>query len=320
MNAPIFSADLLLLYASGTLWAYDVNGQARWTCELPRARLGPVAAAAGMVVACWSIWRDTRDWEGDAPPPDESLSRVVGIDAAGAIAWRAELASRASLAFAHAQRVYIVATNDAAQGLLHIISPMSGLIVSAPLPWGANHLAAYGSGLLATSRWGGGERPGLYTLTHTGAFARAILHEPVYDVHVGDALVTVVTAGPNKLCRVSIRDAATLDERWATLASDFYVAVAGDLLVHIAEDNRHVVVGRDSATGNIRWQSAPTDMRVGTITLADGYVFVRTIDGITILDPATGMPVAPLGPGAQVAAHAGRIYIADDDLQCFAPA
>jgi outer membrane protein assembly factor BamB len=301
----------VILSVADQLRAFDaLSGAPRWAVELePKCTIGRIIATADRAVACWSR------------PRKNVSDGAIAVDPNGTIAWQVELGAHERSLAATPDRVFVAGAHwpTGVCNMFQVLLPHTGLLVSQQLAWGFDAVEPWRDALLARDREGCAAHPGLFSLHYDGTLGRAILHEPVYDVHVGDALVTVVTAGPNKLCRVSIRDAATLDERWATLASDFYVAVAGDLLVHIAEDNRHVVVGRDSATGNIRWQSAPTDMRVGTITLADGYVFVRTIDGITILDPATGMPVAPLGPGAQVAEHAGRIYIADEDLQCFAP-
>jgi outer membrane protein assembly factor BamB len=320
-DPPVFTDQLVIVLAARELHAFDAaTGVARWVLPVPKASVGLVVAVGEMIIAGWHPWRERRDWIGDGPPADETLTRLIAIDPGGQIRWRAELGTRADLALVVAGKLVIISENG--QRFLQTVDCATGDVTTVTTEWQANQVVtARGPQLLASNPWVESGHPGLYTLSAAGVFGQALRYEPIYRVKATAEHIAIMGDGDHEDGgRLAVLDPTTFAERWATQTGSLNLALDEDLVMHTDPAQPRVVVARTATAGTEVWRSVVLDATVETLTPAGGYLFVWTDVGLVALQRATGFVVAPPNSNTSVSAHMGRAYLAGRSLECWNPA
>ena len=311
IDPPMGLADVVTCQAGTGVLAFDARtGAHRWSVEVAGGATRPFFVAGGHVMV------------GTQTPP-ERVTRLTGIDAAGAVVWKTFLGTIAGNdGCSSGNEAFLPATRVPRGVSFHALDVRTGAVTSTALEWGMQGLAVAGDQLIARNRFGGAKFPGLYFISPTGIPGQRLLDAPVYTV-LTDAHRTycVTTAtGPSNF-ELLVRGADGFTPRWAAPTGTFQCAVDGAQLVHADPGDPRTVVSRDVETGDIQWRSEPASMDVSSLVFAGGYVFARVDGGLVVLEREDGR-LRGLATGAfTVASYDEGIYIVGNGIvQCWAPA
>jgi hypothetical protein len=313
--APLVMADGTVLSISTTdskLWAYDADGNHRWTYSPPMPdtiQWGPALGSDGIIyVPC--------------------TSHIYGVDAAGAQVWQSDTdATRSNLVVGPGPLIYVTdATSQlvaytanghtkwtaALQSAVDYISPALGIV---------------------------GSTPTLFQVTATGAlWAVNAATGSASPLETVDSTVTAPTIfAPDGRLRISTSDTGRVwsvdtagNVQWVWPDSDASLpgaaripAVGDDSAVFVAHQGGEVVA--IAADGGERW-STNTQPLCNAITLdAEGTVYTGCEDGLHAYDGATGSPAwslsTPFASGLDYSISIGRgrmLYVNASDGTLYA--
>jgi outer membrane protein assembly factor BamB len=285
---PLPIGDELVVRGGDVLAGLSMtDGGPRWTTVLAeRAASGRFLLAHDRILVTTVVRRPER------------LDSVLGVGAAGDVAWRTDLPGIAAPAGATivGDELWITVTEPSDGAAAHVIDVDTGThLRRVALPCGGDELATWSGGLLVRNQVASAGKPGLYRL---GDATTAVADEPVWQLsrHNGRILVSVGHI-PGSTGHVRVLAADDLRELWSAPAIVAAGALDGDHVYTVSPDgDGDVLVAHSAEDGTPVWRSRPVGRRVTTVRTHGPIVSYSYLGGRLLYRAADGSPAGEL-PG-----------------------